>query len=130
MASTWRQQQEIPAPPGAEAPASGGNGGGFGYAVAVSGNTAVVGAYHTRVGPHSLVEGAAYMFVRSGGVWTQQQKLTASDPATNDGFGNAVSVSGDTALIGRNTKQSVYTQMRAPRTCSFAAAEYGRSSKS
>ncbi len=40
------------------------------------------------------------MFARSAGVWTQQQKLTASDAAAGDQFGVSVSVSGDTAVVG------------------------------
>jgi hypothetical protein len=48
----------------------------FGYSVALSGSTAVVGAY----GKNSST-GAAYVFVRSGGARTQQRKKTASDGA-------------------------------------------------
>ena len=44
--------------------------------------------------------GSAYVFTRSGGVWTQQAKLTATDAAPADQFGIAVSVSGDTAVVG------------------------------
>jgi hypothetical protein len=40
------------------------------------------------------------VFVRSGGSWTQQAKLTASDAAAFDRFGLSVSVSGDTAVVG------------------------------
>ena len=43
--------------------------------------------------------GSVYVFVRSGGVWTEQAKLTASDAATSDYFGRSVFVSGDTAMI-------------------------------
>ena len=32
-------------------------------------------------------QGSAYVFVRSGGVWSQQQKLEASDAAADDLFG-------------------------------------------
>ena len=67
----------------------------FGYSVAVSGDTAVVGAY----GADSET-GAAYVFTRSGAVWTQQQKLTASDGALGAKFGCSVAVSGDTAVVG------------------------------
>ena len=42
------------------------------------------------------------MFVRSGGAWTQQAKLTASDAAADDLFGYSVAVSGDTAVVGAN----------------------------
>jgi hypothetical protein len=37
-------------------------------------------------------------------VWTQQQKLTASDAARFDNFGVAVGVSGDTVLVGAYEK--------------------------
>src|SRR5262245_47884326 len=61
----------------------------FGQAIAISGDTAVIGA-HGDQGPDHF--GAAYVFVRSGGVWTQQAKLIASD------FGNyfawSVAISG------------------------------------
>ena len=33
--------------------------------------------------------GSAYVYVRSNGVWSEQQKLTASDGATDDTFGTA-----------------------------------------
>ena len=73
----------------------------FGYSVSVSGETAMVGAISKNHG-----QGAAYVFVRSGGVWSQQQELTASDGASNDAFGNSLSVSGDTAMIGAYVKNS------------------------
>ena len=38
--------------------------------------------------------------MRSGTVWTQQAKLTASDAASTDMFGLSVSVSADTAIVG------------------------------
>ena len=70
----------------------------FGWSVAVSGDTAVIGAYLDDDGGSS--SGSAYVFTRSGGVWSEQQKLTASDAAASDSFGYSVSVSGDTAVIG------------------------------
>jgi FG-GAP repeat protein/putative Ig domain-containing protein len=83
----WRQQAELTAADG-EANDS------FGSAVAIWGDTVLVGADSADLG------GAAYVFVRSGGTWTQQQKLTPPDPWDSDGFGTAVSLWGDTALIG------------------------------
>jgi hypothetical protein len=71
----------------------------FGYSVAVSGDTAVVGTPLDSV-PAGGQAGSAYVFVRSGTVWTQQAKLTASDGAFGDQFGWAVAVSGDTAVVG------------------------------
>ena len=77
----------------------------FGYSVSLSadGNTALIGAYGATVGANAY-QGAAYVFVISGGTWSQQQKLTASDGAAGDYFGCSVSLSGDgnTALIGAN----------------------------
>ncbi|MCG7850787.1 MAG: PEF-CTERM sorting domain-containing protein, partial [ANME-2 cluster archaeon] len=58
----------------------------------------VVGAYGDDDG--GSCSGSAYVFTRSGTTWTEQQKLTASDPAVNDLFGNSVSVDGDTIVVG------------------------------
>jgi uncharacterized repeat protein (TIGR01451 family) len=84
----WSEQQKLTASDGA-------GGDWFGNAVSVSADTAVVGAITGGFG-----NGAAYVFVRSGTIWSQQQKLVASDGALNDAFGCAVSVDGDTAVIG------------------------------
>src|SRR5581483_10807636 len=70
---------------------------GFASAMAVSGDTAVVGASDT---PFQLSYGAAYIFGRSGSAWTQQADLTDPGGIPFDQFGYAVAVSGDTAVIG------------------------------
>ena len=44
--------------------------------------------------------GAVYVFVRSGGTWTQQAKIVAADGRSGDNFGARVSLSGDTLVIG------------------------------
>ena len=68
----------------------------LGYSVAISGDTAVVGMPFEGSGA-----GAAYIYVRSAGVWTQQGgKLTASNREANDKFGYAVAIAGDTLVIG------------------------------
>lgn len=72
----------------------------FGDSVAIEGDTAVVGAI--LEGDGSFNPGAAYVFTRSGGMWTEQAKLRASDPANNDLFGNSVAISGDTVIVGAN----------------------------
>jgi FG-GAP repeat len=66
----------------------------FGEAVAVSGDTAVVGA------PDHAGTGTAYVFSDSGGTWSQVAELTGKDTAAGDGFGAAVSLSGDIAVVG------------------------------
>jgi uncharacterized protein (TIGR03437 family) len=67
----------------------------LGQSVAISGNTAVVGA---SAGGGLI--GAAYVFVLTDGTWSQQAKLTALDGETGDLFGSSVSVDGQTAVIG------------------------------
>ena len=72
----------------------------FGWSVAVSGDTAVVGAYTEDDGGSNA--GAAYVFQRNeGGAdnWGEVTKLTASDAQAGDNFGNSVAVSGDTAVV-------------------------------
>ncbi|HEX2619367.1 MAG TPA: FG-GAP repeat protein, partial [Phototrophicaceae bacterium] len=73
----------------------------FGGAVAVSGNTAVIGAANAN---GEL--GAAYVFTRNGNIWTQQQELIASDAAIDDLFGWSVAISGDVAVVGAFGKNS------------------------
>ncbi|MGB7760052.1 MAG: hypothetical protein WBL61_09495 [Bryobacteraceae bacterium] len=89
----WSQQQELAASDGAPNDI-------FGDSVSVSGDTAVIGARGKTINPQAVDQGAVYVFVRSGDVWAQQQELTASDGAANGYFGDSVSVSGDTAVIG------------------------------
>jgi hypothetical protein len=86
--TTWTEQVNLTASDRAV-----GNGGGT--SVALSGDTALFGAW----GDDSLA-GAAYVFVRTGTTWTEQARLTASDRAPNALFGTRVALSGDTALVG------------------------------
>lgn len=70
----------------------------FGRAVATDGTTILIGAPSRDVPPTDA--GAVYVFRKSGGVWTQAQRLTASDAAASDQFGLAVAVDGAHALVG------------------------------
>ena len=72
----------------------------FGKNVAISGDTAVVGATRFEAGTYP---GAAYIFQRDqGGAnnWGQVKKLTASDAQSDDRFGVSVTVDGDTIVVG------------------------------
>ena len=81
----------------------------FGYSVALSGNTAVVGAYgKTEGGLNSA--GAVYVFTRSGSTWTQQAKLLDPHPVQYEMFGESVALSGDTVLIGAPWKDGTYSR--------------------
>lgn len=70
----------------------------FGLAVAIDGDIIVVGASRKN-----SWTGAAYVFERNiGGPdnWGEVHKITASDGATDDSFGNAVGIDGDRVIIG------------------------------
>ncbi len=72
----------------------------FGGSVAISIDTAVVGAF----GDNSAA-GSAYIFERDAGgadQWDQTAKLTAFDPANNDQFGVSVSIRGEGVVVGAN----------------------------
>ncbi|MCH7719493.1 MAG: hypothetical protein IH988_00690 [Planctomycetes bacterium] len=70
----------------------------FGGAVAVSGDTVVVGAPNADEDGNDC--GAAYVFVFGSGAWVEQQKLHASDASDFDQFGSAVAVLDDTVVVG------------------------------
>jgi len=90
--STWIQQAKLTAP----VISSSDN---FGFSVSISGDTAIVG-FHLDDPDGKVNSGSAYVFTRSGSTWTQQAKLTASDPTASDQFGESVSISGDTIIVG------------------------------
>ena len=71
----------------------------FSYSVSISGNVAIVGAYQNDNSGRTNT-GAAYIFEKIEGIWTQTNKLLADDYFGYDYFGCSVSISGDTAIIG------------------------------
>jgi hypothetical protein len=83
----------------------------LGVAVAISGDTVVVGADRDDVSGKAS-QGSAYVFVEPDGGWaacppaggiptcSENAKLTASDGEAGDQFGFAVAISGDTVAIG------------------------------
>lgn len=77
----------------------------FGQAVAVSGDTAFVGANHDE-NSNGNDAGSVYVFERSGGSWSQAAKLTADDGNDNALFGDSLALEGSTALIGAVTDDS------------------------
>ncbi len=101
--TTWSQQAYLKA-------SNAGAGDRFGVSVAVSDNTAVVGANRedsaaVGVGGDQSSNaaadaGAAYIFIRSGGTWTQQAYLKASNSESLDYFGFSVAINGDLVAVG------------------------------
>jgi hypothetical protein len=88
----------------------------FGNSVAIAGDTIVVGAPFEDssakdVGGDQNDEGAtdsgaAYVFVRNSGNWTQQAYIKASNTGAGDGFGAAVAIYGDTFVISSPEEDS------------------------
>jgi len=92
----------------------------FGKSVAISSDTVVIGARQERSAATGVngdqnndgftSAGAAYVFVRSSGtIWNQQAYLKASNTEENDRFGEAVTISGDTAVVGAQLEDSETT---------------------
>jgi hypothetical protein len=92
----WLQQAELTGGDGAA-------GDDFGTSVAISGNTAIVGAVGKAFGGQ-LDQGAAYIYAFNGSSWVQQAELAANDGATNDSFGASVAIAGNTVFIGAPNK--------------------------
>ncbi len=90
--TAWTEQQRLIA-------SDGGEGDSFGGSVAINEGTIIVGARSNDVGAH-VNQGSAYIFVRSGNIWSLQAKLT-NDGGTNHYFGNKVAIDGETAVISR-----------------------------
>jgi hypothetical protein len=105
--TSWTQQAKLLASDGAEQD-------GFGFSVSLSGDTALIGAWHDD--DKASDSGSAYVFTRTDATWMQQAKLFASNGAVNDFFGEVVSLNGDTALIGASGKDSAYVFTRTGTT--------------
>ena len=79
-------------------PADGATGDEFGVSVSLSGDRALVGASFDD--DNGSFSGSAYVFDFNGTTWTETAKLTASDGAASDRFGESVSLSGARVLVG------------------------------
>ena len=78
----------------------------FGRSVAVSGNVIVVGApLHQARGPRA---GSVFIFERSGTVWSEVAQINASDGQADDEFGQSVSISGSTIVVGTPQADKIY----------------------
>ena len=90
----------------------------FGYSVAIHGYTIVVGAYFDDEGPNAQ-QGSAYVFVRTGQVWSQQQKLVAWRGRAFDRFGTSVATSAGTIVVGAPLRDYVYQHLSCLLWCWF-----------
>ncbi len=138
---TWSQQAYLKAP-NTEASDE------FGYAIAISGDTIVVGAHLEDGNQETICQaaalptpatdndanasaGAAYVFVREAGVWSQNAYLKSPNPDANDRFASALAVSGSTIIVGAwyedsNTTTVLHTgSLPAAASDNDAAADAG-----
>jgi hypothetical protein len=76
----------------------------FGSALALDGDTLVIGAHGATVGANAA-QGGAYVFSNLGGTWTETIELVADDGAAFDNFGNSAVLVGDTLFVGANNAQ-------------------------
>ena len=120
---TWSQQAYLKA-------SNTGAGDVFGRSLALDGDTLVVGASSEDGGTllNNLPEsGAAYVFVRSGGIWSQENYVKALDTESADGFGVSVALDGGTLLVGAWGEDSNATGVNGNQfdnSASFSGAAY------
>lgn len=86
--SEWTQRGELTAPDARR-------GDYFGQSVALDGNRLIIGATGGEENP-----GSAYVYERDGDDWVHRATLGADDVDSDDGFGLAVGLSGDYAVVG------------------------------
>lgn len=110
----------------------------FGYSFDIdeTGTRVIVGAYNASNGTTNT--GAAYVFLRSGTTWTQEQKLTPASGVSADEFGFCVSIdsAGTRVAVGSKGRDfggtsnagSVFVYTRSGSTWS-AEAEFSHSDR-
>ena len=89
--SSWSEEAKLTASDGSNRDA-------FGISVSLDGDLAVIGATQGDDGVKDT--GAAYIFQRTGTVWTEDIKLFASNAAKDDFFGESVSINGNIVVVG------------------------------
>ncbi|CAL6298248.1 unnamed protein product [Bathycoccus prasinos] len=101
--STWTETKKLTASDGGENEF-------FGISIAFDGNTALIGAPGEG---ENGAPGSVYVFTRTGtddSTWTETKKLTASDGASYDYFGNPIAFAGNTALVSAPGSVYVFTR--------------------
>lgn len=93
----------------------------FGTAVAIDGDTLVVGAAFESSGAIGVNgaqsnndtwhSGAVYVFIRQADSWAQQAYIKASNTGYNDSFGSTLALQGDTLVVGAPVEDSARTSI-------------------
>jgi len=125
--TTWVFEAELKA-------SNGELGEGFGFSVAISGDTIAVGSPGEGSGSPGVNgdqsdnstpgAGAVYVFEYSGGTWTQQAYLKASNPDAGDQFGESVALDDDTIVVGTSFEDSGSVNDPTDDSASLAGAAY------
>lgn len=88
---TWQKIQKLTASDGSV-------GDFFGFSISLAEDRALIGSFQDD--DNGGFSGSAYIFDYDGNIWSQSQKLIASNGSSFDDFGYSVSLSGNRALIG------------------------------
>jgi hypothetical protein len=109
----------------------------FGWSIALSGSTLAVGAWGEDSGATGidgnqadnsvLDSGAVYLFVERAGSWVQQAYVKASNPDPYDVFGDNLTLSGDTVVVGARSEDGGATGIngnQADNSAAFSGAVY------
>ena len=99
--STWTEDTKITASDGTFQDV-------FGNDVAISDDLAIVGA-SSRTGAIGIQAGAAYIFRRNAGQWSEEAMLLADDASPASSFGNSVAIEGNRAVIAAYNEDEVAT---------------------
>lgn len=109
----------------------------FGWSVALDSDTAVVGARLENTNSTTINgstplsdngaprSGAAYVFKRTGNNWVQEAFLKAPNVHAGDDFGNSVSISGDTIIVGADAENSNQTTITTSASSNQSAGSSG-----
>ena len=103
----------------------------FGLAIAIDGDTMVVGAQDESSNQTTITNGttasadntaasagAAYVYRRSGTTWVQEAYLKAPNAGAGDSFGESVAIAGDTVVVGASSEASNQTTITNGTTAS------------
>lgn len=99
----WRQTQKL-------VPDDGRAGDQFGNAIALQGDTLLIGARGATRNRDFPWHGLVYVFERRNGVWTQRQKLYPTPLSAAIRFGQSLGLDGDTAIVGAPRGLSGYLE--------------------
>ena len=75
----------------------------LGFAVSLNKEAVAIGAYGNKI-DGKIDQGSAYLFKRTGIIWSQQAKLTAADGAAKDLFGASVALADEFIVVGASQK--------------------------